>query len=198
MLNKRNHTKIYMKILYTLLLSACSMAVMAQTKTNRSRTSQRISDDGKTMHFSISGDVNGNAIDYDKSFDVTILSQAEKDALKQRIADSLGIAITNTKFKAATVAKTSVHVPPLPAIPPVSATSALSAGKSRTTQDLSTGVYDDNGTLQVEVKGYQKQKYFNYSRKFNVKGMSSAQKDAIVKHIIDSLGVSSNTSVGTH
>ncbi len=187
-----------MKILYTLLLSACSMAVIAQTKTNRSRTSQKISDDGKTMHFSINGDVNGNVIDYDKSFDVTNLNQAEKDALKQRIADSLGIAISNSRVKAATTAKTSVNLPPLPAIPPVSATSALSTSKSRTTQDLSTGVYDDNGTMQVEVKGYQAQKYFNYSRKFNVKGMSKTQKDAIVKRIVDSLGVSSRTSVGTH
>ncbi len=186
-----------MKILYTLLLSACSMAVIAQTKTNRSRTSQRISDDGKTMHFSISGDVNGSPIDYDKSFNVTNLSQAEKDALKQRISDSLGIAIANTRYKTA-VTKASIQMPPLPPVPPVPATPALSTSKSQKTQDLSTGVYDDNGTMQVEVKGYQAQKYFNYSRKFNVKGMSAAQKDAIVKRIIDSLGVSSSTSIGTH
>ncbi len=187
-----------MKIFYTLLLSAYSLAVVAQTKTNRSRTTQTISDDGKTMHFSISGDVNGNAIDYDKSFDVTNLNQAEKDALKQRIADSLGIAISKTRFKAATAAKASVQVPPLPAMPPIPATPALPTSKSRTTQNLSTGVYDDNGTMQVEVKGYQAQKYFNYSRKFNVKDMSKTQKDAIVKRILDSLGVSSSNSVGTH
>ncbi|WP_342648456.1 hypothetical protein [Mucilaginibacter sp. CSA2-8R] len=176
-----------MKILYTLILSACSVAVMAQTKTNRSRTSQKISDNGKTLQITVNGDVNGRTVNYDKTFDVANLNQAEKEALKQRIADSLGIAISNSSFNAASV-KTPVNVPPLPAIPGTPAVAAT--GESRTTQNLSTSVHDDNGTMQVQIKGYQGQKQINYNRQFNVKGMSKARKDAIVKHITDSLGVS--------
>lgn len=194
-----------MKILYTLLLSACSLASVAQTKTSKNRVSQRVSDNDKTMQISISGDIDGRAINYDRTFDVTNLNQAEKDALKQRIADSLGLG-SNINH---TPAKTggAVNVPAVPnvpnvagaaAVPPVAPTPALPGNKSRTTQDLSTSVYDNNGTMHVQIKGYQAQKQINYHRTFNVKGWSATQKEAMVKRITDSLGVSSKTGISNH
>lgn len=193
-----------MKILYTLLLSACSLAAVAQTQNSKNRVSQRVSDNDKTMHISINGDIDGRAINYDKNFDVTHLNQAEKDALKQRIADSLGLGSNINQVPAKTGG--AVNVPAVPnvpnvagaASPPVPPTPALPGSKSRTTQDLSTSVYDNNGTMHVQIKGYQAQKQIDYHRTFNVKGWSATQKEAMVKRITDSLGVSSKTSINIH
>ncbi len=106
-----------MKIFYTLLLSACSMAVVAQTKTSKNRVSQRVSDNDKTMQISINGDIDGRAVNYDRTFDVSNLNQAEKDALKQRIADSLGLGsnINQTPVKTGG----AVNVPAIPNVPSV-------------------------------------------------------------------------------
>ncbi len=181
-----------MKIFYTLLLSACSMAVVAQTKTSKNRVSQRVSDNDKTMQISINGDIDGRAVNYDRTFDVSNLNQAEKDALKQRIADSLGLGSNINQTPVKTGGAVNV-----PAIPPVPATPALGDFKSRTTQHLSTSVHDDNGTMHVQIKGYQAQKQINYNRTFNVKGWSATQKEAMVKRITDSLGVNGKTSIST-
>jgi hypothetical protein len=179
-----------MKILYTLMLLVCSMAVVAQTKTNKSRTSQRISDDGKTMHVSITGDANSKVINYDKVFNIANLSQAEKDALKQRIADSLGIGIAQSSVKMPAMPRMPA-MPEMPSIPAVQSLSSSSAYKRTTaTSAYQSKVYEDRyDTMHVYVSGHQGQKIFKYSSKVYVKGMSKAQKDAIVKNITDSLGI---------
>jgi hypothetical protein len=185
-----------MKILYTFLLSACSIAVVAQTKTNKSRVSQRVSDDGKTMHITVTGDVDGRTVNYDRTFNVANLSQAEKTALKNRIADSLGTSRNGVVVSA----QSAVGVPAAPVVPNVAGRSAVSAhvgGKGSKTTDLRTSVNDNNGTMHLQITGYQAQKPIKYDRKFDVKGLSAAQKNAIVQHVTDSLGVSNNTSVTT-
>lgn len=79
-----------MKSLLTLLLLNVSLLATAQTS-RQSTTHSQINDDGKTMSIRIEGQVNGQPIDYQHTFDVARLSGPAKDALKQRIFDSLGV-----------------------------------------------------------------------------------------------------------
>ncbi|WP_338875190.1 hypothetical protein WBJ53_06160 [Spirosoma sp. SC4-14] len=50
-----------------------------------------INEDGKTLSILIEGKRNGKPINYDRKFDVTKLSSSEKEALKNRVLDSLGL-----------------------------------------------------------------------------------------------------------
>ena len=77
-----------MKILLTsLLLSVGAYAVAQQSRTET--LSSTINDDGKTYAIKIDGDMNGRTVHYDRTFTVKGLSSAQKDALKDRIMDSL-------------------------------------------------------------------------------------------------------------
>jgi|GEM_PF-1256819 len=50
-----------------------------------------INEDGKTLSIQIEGKRNGKPINYNRKFDVTKLSSSEKEALKNRVLDSLGL-----------------------------------------------------------------------------------------------------------
>ncbi len=66
-------------------IGACAMAQQSQTET----ISSSVNDDGKTYSIKIDGDMNGRTVHYDRTFPVKGLSSAQKDALKERIMDSL-------------------------------------------------------------------------------------------------------------
>jgi len=77
-----------MKLLITSLLlsiGACAVAQQSQTET----LSSSVNDDGKTYSIKIEGDMNGRTVHYDRTFTVKGMSAAQKDALKERIMDSL-------------------------------------------------------------------------------------------------------------
>lgn len=62
---------------------------------------------------------------------------------------------------------------------------------------LSETIQDDGKTLSVKITGDVNGRTVNYSNKFNVKGMSSAEKDALTKRITDSLGIKSSHQPST-
>lgn len=84
-------------------LSLVSLSAAAQTSTHANLASS-INDDGKTYSVRIDGDKDGRPVHYDRTFNVAGMSSAQKDALRNRIFDSLGIAETPK--------------PPLPPTPP--------------------------------------------------------------------------------
>jgi len=56
--------------------------------------------------------------------------------------------------------------------------------------DVHISIEDDhNGKLNLKVEANKKGKDIDYSNSFDVEGLDKAQKDAIVKHVLDSLGV---------
>ncbi|MDT3401661.1 hypothetical protein [Mucilaginibacter terrae] len=59
-------------------------------------------------------------------------------------------------------------------------------------ESLSESVHDDGKTMSVKISGDVNGRSVNYSNKFNVKGMSTAEKDALTKRITDSLGIKSS------
>ncbi|NEU69258.1 hypothetical protein [Spirosoma agri] len=77
-----------MKSILTFLLLGAGFGALAQSSSSLSTV---INDDDKTMSILIEGDRNGQAIKYNQKFDVRKLSAADKDALKSRVLDSLGV-----------------------------------------------------------------------------------------------------------
>ncbi|UHG92169.1 hypothetical protein [Spirosoma oryzicola] len=78
----------FMKAILTFLLLGAGFGALAQSSSTLSTT---INDDEKTLSIQIEGDRNGRTINYDRKFDVRKLNAAEKDALKNRVLDSLGV-----------------------------------------------------------------------------------------------------------
>ena len=107
-----------MKSLLTLILLGAGIVATAQTS-RQSTTHTQINDDGKTMSVRVEGQVNGRAIDYQRTFDVTRLSDRAKDDLKHHIFDSLGIGEPPRRSAGAV----DSPKPPLPPTPPTSPTS---------------------------------------------------------------------------
>jgi len=60
-----------------------------QSRTSNLRTS--IDDDDKTMAIEVEGTANGKPISYNRRFRVAGMGEAEKEALKNRVFDSLGL-----------------------------------------------------------------------------------------------------------
>src|SRR3954463_12095080 len=78
-----------MKRLLVVTVTCIRSFAIAQNHTSVSRS---INDDGKTLSSKVNGNVNGKAIDYDKTFNVSNLSKEERDALKDKILDSLSVS----------------------------------------------------------------------------------------------------------
>lgn len=74
----------------TICLLAMSIAAMAQ-QSRTSNTRMSINDDDKTMSIQVNGSVNGREINYNRRFRVVGMTKQQKDALKNRVLDSLGI-----------------------------------------------------------------------------------------------------------
>jgi hypothetical protein len=79
-----------MKLLLTSLFLSLSLSAIAQQSTT-SMIHTSIDDDEKTMSISVDGTVNGRAIAYNRRFTIAGMSGAEKNALKNRVFDSLGL-----------------------------------------------------------------------------------------------------------
>ena len=78
-------------ILIGLLLT--SFTALAQTPVH-SNLNTSINDNGKTFSIQIDGDRNGKAVHYNRTFDVAGMSQQQKEAMKNRVLDSLGLGET--------------------------------------------------------------------------------------------------------
>lgn len=65
---------------------------------------------------------------------------------------------------------------------------AALAQQSRTSM-THTSIDDDDKEMSIQVEGTVNGKDVHYSRRFNVAGMSSAQKEALKDNVFDSLGL---------
>ncbi len=77
-----------MKLILFVIASFFSVAVIAQKNISIDHS---INDDGKKLSIKIKGSADGKPIDYYRVFDVTGMSKAQKDALKDSVYDSLGL-----------------------------------------------------------------------------------------------------------
>lgn len=83
-----------MKTLVALICLGIGTSAVAQQSEMSAykQLSRSINDDGKTLAIQISGErVNGQKIHYDRTFNVVDLSAEQRNALKNRVLDSLGV-----------------------------------------------------------------------------------------------------------
>lgn len=76
-----------MKPFLTALLIACSLPVLAQQQ----KASISIEDDDRRLSIQVEATIQGKPVSYNRRFDVTGMSRAQKDALRNRVLDSLGV-----------------------------------------------------------------------------------------------------------
>lgn len=91
-----------MKSLLVIIAGFLTVSVAAQQK--NVSINHSINDDGKTLSIKVKGTVDGKPVDYSSTFDVTGMSKAQRDALKERVYDSLGLPSP---------------VAPVPPVPPI-------------------------------------------------------------------------------
>jgi len=96
-----------MKSLFLVVAGFLSLSAFAQKK-NVSIT-HSINDDGKTLSITIKGTADGKPIDYSRTFDVSNMNKEERNALKERVYDSLGLP-----SPVAPVAPLAPHAPMAP------------------------------------------------------------------------------------
>lgn len=81
-----------MNAFLTLALLSIPFVAAAQTSTS-SNLNTSIQDDGKTLSIQVDGQRGEQPINYRRTFNVAKLSNTEKDALRKRILDSLGVGV---------------------------------------------------------------------------------------------------------
>lgn len=86
-------TLLIMKPIFLALLLIASFAATAQTSTY-SMTHSQINDNDKTLSIQINGQRNGREIAYNRTFNIRGMSKAQKETLKTRVLDSLGLGET--------------------------------------------------------------------------------------------------------
>lgn len=79
-----------MKTFMTAVLTVSTLLAMAQ---HHSQLNRSINDDGKTLSIQIKGTIDDKPIDYDRTFDVSGLNTEERNALRDRILDSLQVSL---------------------------------------------------------------------------------------------------------
>lgn len=127
-----------MKLLLTSLFLTLSLSAMAQqSRTSNLRTS--IDDDEKTMAIEVEGTANGRPVSYNRRFKVAGMGEAEKEALKSRVFDSLGLGDAPRSPMIATI-------PPAP--------STFESGETVTEEATVTFVCKTcTGRIRLEVSG---------------------------------------------
>lgn len=98
-----------MKLLFACLLLSGSFVAHAQQSVHSSLNTE-INDDDRTYSIRVDGDRNGKAIHYNRTFSVAGMSKEQKETLKNRVLDSLGLGETPPPPAAPTGAISSVPV----------------------------------------------------------------------------------------
>lgn len=138
--------------LLTIALLSVSMAGLAQSRS--SNVVSNINDDDKTLSIQVAGTVDGREVNYNRQFRVTGMSKAQKDALKERVMDSLGLG--------------PVPTPPKPPMPPTNSEAAPNPPAEET---LTVVCETCTGKMRLEITG----EGFSMSREMRPKqGQESA------------------------
>lgn len=139
-----------MKTFLTSLLLGLSAAALAQSS-RHATTHTSINDDDQTLSIQVEGHVNGKEVSYNRRFNVTGLSSAQKDALKNSVFDSLGLGEAPKPPK-----------PPKPPVAPAAEPADEATGEVAVTFTCKTCA----GQMRLEVTGEN----FTLTRDVNAKG----------------------------
>lgn len=193
MLVARNLPAMKRKIL-TVLLAGVSTLAFAQQKNHLSRC---IDDDGRKLSISVNGTVNGESIDYRRTFDVAGLSKDERTAITQKVFESLGIG------------EVAAPKPPRPATAPESARSArASTTYAHVSEQENEDVkpvfgtrsqpykkevdFDKNsGEMHLRYQFMREGDEFIFEKTVDVSAKSEKQRETIIKNFEAEIGLPS-------
>lgn len=147
-----------MKFLLISLLVGTSVAVTAQTS-SYSSLSSHINDDEKTLSIKISGEKDGRPVQYNRTFNVASLTKVQRDALKNRVLDSLGLGdAPNPPSPPSSLSPPSPPKPPRPE----NADQLLDETDSNVTFTCKTCA--DKGKLSISGEGFSMTREFEVSK----------------------------------
>lgn len=178
--------------LLTILLAGVSTLAFAQQKNHLSRC---IDDDGRKLSIRVNGTVNGESIDYSRTFNVAGLSKDERAAITQKVFDSLGL---------------SEVVAPKPPKPPIAPEPARSVRASTAYAHVTEKESEDvKQVLGTNSKPYKKEVEFDknsgemhlryqfmrggdefiFEKSVDVSAKSAKQRENIIKNFEAEIGL---------
>jgi hypothetical protein len=188
-----------MKTILTTLLALTGSLVLAQKHSSLHRS---INDDGKTLSIRVNGTINGEPIDYNRTFDVANLTKDERDALRVRVLDSLNVSMPEPPKppKAPVVPRT----PPVPRLRSESVT-IISGDEptvvARGANDLTMAVGGKNpytkevkynsesGELYLRYRFQKDGEEITYERTLNARDKSKEERLQLIEGIEKEIGV---------
>lgn len=188
-----------MKTILTTLLALTGSLVLAQKHSSLHRS---INDDGKTLSIRVNGTINGEPIDYNRTFDVANLTKDERDALRVRVLDSLNVSMPEPPKppKAPVVPRT----PPVPRLrsesvtiisgdePTVVAKGANDltmavGGKNPYTKEVKYN--SESGELYLRYRFQKDGEEITYERTLNARDKSKEERLQLIEGIEKEIGV---------
>lgn len=193
----------------TLALTLFVLAGSAAIAQKHSSINRNINDDGKTLSIRVNGTVDGKPIDYDRTFDVASLNLEERNALRERILDSLNISMPEPPVPPVppiSSVPSIPSVPPIPPVPPVNPDISVNGGSPsmvRIDNDntLTEAVggkkpftkevkYDsETGQLYLRYRLTKDGDDFTYERTVDAKGKTQQERQRIIEIIEKEIGV---------
>lgn len=191
-----------MKSLFLSIAGFVSLCASAQQHISINNS---ITDNGKNLSIVITGTVNGKPVDYNRTFDVSGMSKAQKHALQERVYDSLGLSSPAEPVAAPAPPAPIAPLAPVEPTEPVSlvaveapAAPVISA-KSQYTQVYAIGGehpftkeigYDPKtGILHMKYRFTKNGEQITKEKSVDAKNTSQQQKEQIIKKYEKEIGV---------
>ena len=192
-----------MKSLIFVIAGFVSLSLSAQQK--NVSINHNISDDGKKLSITIKGTVDGKPIDYNRTFDVTGMSKDDRNALKERVYDSLGLPTpVAPRPPVAPRAPIELRAPATlaePAIPPVPAVPGQPTILSRNEYSEFSAVGGDHpytkeinydpktGILRMKYRFVKDGAETTLQKSVEAKDKSKEERDLIIKKYEKEIGI---------
>ena len=191
-----------MKPVLFLAVTLVSLNALAQKNISITHS---INDDGNRLSIIIKGTANGKPIDYNRVFNVSNMNTAERNALKERVYDSLGLSAPTpphppiaprqpiTTRESVTVTEPVATGPPLaPNAPVISATSGYSelysiGGDHPYTKEIRYN--PATGMLTMKYRFMKNKEEVTIEKTIDAKDKSKEERDEIIRKYEREIGI---------
>lgn len=157
-----------------LLASLLSFPALAQQRIHSS-----IHDDGKKLSIDIQGKVDGKAVEFQHTYEVSNLSKAERDRLVADAYRSIGLDAPE-----APVPPTPPSPPSSPSAPPPTPPSPPNSPNYKIPTNASLTVDEDDKHMTVKVERMENGKRKTVQKSMNTEGKSESEKRKMVNQVI--------------
>jgi hypothetical protein len=181
-----------MKLLLFPAVFILSLSTAAQKNTSINHS---INDDGHQLSIIIKGTVNEKSIDYNRVFDVEGMTKMQKNALKERVYDSLGLS-SPPEPHAPVAPRAPAALTPLPPAEPGAPAISL---KSEYTEIYSSGGHHpytkeiqynpQTGLLHMKYRFVKTGAEITMEKSVEAKDKSKEERDQIIKKFEKEIGI---------